>query len=376
MQIVRRWRSSAASHRPRRVSGSSAAAQRGRSQRRNALAAVLALPSSRRHLRDPPNPFYDPDAAFAVLAGIVAVLAARDRSTPGRWLLAGALLSLPLLIKQNIGGPYLVSALGVLAAEAIQRPTARSGFRWCLAGLTVALGIELLGLQLVVGMDSFVRGIWTFAMSGRGMSVGRLREFVDPLVIWPGALIVILVVLGRSVPPRVRGLLFVGGLCVPLVASVFAPAVLASVPQMFPPLLIAAAVLAAARTLCTGALRRRAPAGRRVDGHSARSITRGVGLGPYGIFPLLVLAIAALVRDLAFFLPLPPRLAPLTGAVLALRSSWRWRARATRSRMFASRFIDVSPPGPVIRSTFPRSPASPRAGRTSGDPRRHPVLDA
>src|SRR5207253_174069 len=44
----------------------------------------------------------------------------------------------------------------------------------------------------------------------------------------------------------------------------------------------------------------------------------GLNGSTFGIFPLLVLAIAAIVRDLKRFLPGTMRLAPVTGAVLAL----------------------------------------------------------
>ncbi|MDP9321882.1 MAG: hypothetical protein M3P16_12380 [Chloroflexota bacterium] len=316
------------------------------------LAVVLALPLIPLGIYAIlPNPFYDPDACLAVLAGIAAVLAARDRPTRGRWFCAGALLSIPLLIKQNIGGAYLLGMLGVLAAEASQRPGARVDFRRLLTGLAVALGIELLMLQLVVGVDSYVQGIWTFALNGRGVSVDRFREFADPFVIWPGALLVLLVVLGRFVPPPRRGPLFLAGLCVLLVASIFDPALLLSVPQTFPPLLLAAGMLA---------LWRMAREGVRFD--SALPFVLGVttlgalqsqGLAgsSYGIFPLLVLAIVTLVRDLAFFLPLPSRLAPLVGAVLALVLVVAGTLYTVENARLG--FIDVNAPGPIVRSTFP-----------------------
>ena len=317
-----------------------------------ALAAVLVVPLIPLGIYAIlPNPFYDPDACLAALAGIAAVLAARDRPARARWLLAGALLSVPLLIKQNIGGAFLVSMLVVLAAEAIQRPAARRGFRQCLAGLAVALGIEVLALQLVVGMDSYVRWAWTFALSGRGVTLGRIREFADPLVIWPGALLLLLVALGRSLPVRARGPLFVAGLCLPLVASVFAPAVLVSVPQMFPPLLVAGCGLAAARMLRAG-LRFDLALPLVLAATTLGTLqSQGLASSSFGIFPLLVLAIAALVRDLASFLPHPRRLAPLTGSVLALILTVAGTGYTVENVRL--RFIDVNAAGPVTGSTFP-----------------------
>ena len=82
------------------------------------------------------------------------------------WLIAGALLTVPLLIKQNIGGAFVISAIAVLALEAAS-PTAdalaRAGLRWCLAGVAAALAAELLVLQAVIGIDSYVRCARKFA---------------------------------------------------------------------------------------------------------------------------------------------------------------------------------------------------------------------
>jgi 4-amino-4-deoxy-L-arabinose transferase-like glycosyltransferase len=316
------------------------------------LAAVLALPLIPLGIYAIlPNPFYDPDACLAVLAGVAALLAARDRPTQRRWLVCGALLSVPLLIKQNIGGAYLVSVLGVLVAEAVQRPLARRGFRYVLTGLAVALGIELVVLQLVVGVDTFLQGIWTYALNGRGVSVDRFREFADPLVIWPGVLILILVLIGRAVSQRWRGPLFVAGLCTAPAATLFSPAAILSVPQLFPPLLLAAGALAVARTTREGV--RFEAALPLVLGATALGALQSQGLGgsTYGIFPLLILAIATLVRDVAYFLPLPSRLASLAGVVLATLLTVSGAQYTVENVRLG--FIDVNAAGPVVRSTFP-----------------------
>ena len=301
-----------------------------------------------------PNPFYDPDACVAVLGAIAATLAARDRSTRGRWLIAGALLTVPLLIKQNIGGAFVISAIAVLALEAAS-PTAdalaRAGLRWCLAGVAAALAAELLVLQAVIGIDSYVRWAWTYALNGRGVTLERLREFADPLVLWPAALLLLLVVVAVRLPSRYRGPLFAAGLCVALVASVFAPVVFLAVPQFFPPLLVAAGALSCARAA------RHSP---RFDvllplvlGATTLGTLQSQGLvnSTFGIFPLLVLAIAALLRDLAFFVPSPPRLAPLMGAILALiLTVVGTGATVLNVRL---RFIDANAAGPVMVSSFP-----------------------
>lgn len=298
-----------------------------------------------------PNPFYDPDACFAVLAAIAATLAARDRPTRGRWLLAGALLTVPLLIKQNIGGAFLVSAIAVLALESIGGPVARAGLRWCLAGVAAALAVELLLLQAVIGIDNYVRWAWTYALSARGVTLARLSEFADPLVAWPGALILLLVVLAVRLPARLRGPLFAAGLFATLVASVFAPITLLGVPQFFPPLLIAAGALACARALREGPrFELLLPL---VLGATTLGTLQSQGLvgSSFGIFSLLVLAIAALVRDLAYFVPAPPRLALLTGAILTLILVIAGTGYTVLNIRLS--FIDANAPGPVVGSAFP-----------------------
>ncbi|MDP9264599.1 MAG: glycosyltransferase family 39 protein, partial [Chloroflexota bacterium] len=122
-----------------------------------ALAAILCIPITPLGIYAIfPHPFYDPDACLFVLAAIGATLAARDRPSRRRWVVSGALLAIPIFVKQNIGGAFLVAVLAALAADAIARPQARSNLRWCLAGLAGALAVALAGLQLVVGIDHYL----------------------------------------------------------------------------------------------------------------------------------------------------------------------------------------------------------------------------
>src|SRR5437660_2533098 len=72
-----------------------------------ALAAILAIPLVPLGVYAiVPHPFYDPDACLVVLVAVAAILAAIDRPTRTRWLLAGALITVPVFIKQNIGGAF------------------------------------------------------------------------------------------------------------------------------------------------------------------------------------------------------------------------------------------------------------------------------
>jgi hypothetical protein len=317
-----------------------------------ALAAILAIPLVPLGVYAiVPHPFYDPDACLVVLAAVAAILAAIDRPTPIRWLLAGALITVPVFIKQNIGGAFLVLAVGALLADGLARPSARAGLRWCIAGLVIALGVELLALQLVVGIDNYLTWAWTYAMTGRGVALDRVGSFADPTVIWPGLLILGLVLVTRALPPRVRAPVFFVALAVPVITRSSTPASFIDVNTLFPPLLIAASVLALVRTVRDGArfetLLPVVLAGTAVG----TLLSLGLNGSTFGIFPLLILAIAAVVRDLGRFLERPHQIPPIAGAVLALALAvWGTAYTLTNARLL---FIDANAPGPVVRSEFP-----------------------
>ena len=318
----------------------------------DALAALLAIPLVPLGIYAIlPNPFYDPDGCLVILAAVAAILAASDRPTRTRWLVAGALISVPVFIKQNIGGAFLILAVAALVADAFARPAARAGLRWCLAGLAVALGLELLALQLIVGIDQYLAWAWTFALAGRGVTLERVASFADPSVVWLGLLILGLALVTLRLAPRLRAPVFLVVLCVALLTRLSAVATFIDVNTLFPPLLIVASVFAVIRA---------ARDGTHIDtvlplvltGTAAGTLmSLGLNGSTFGIFPLLVLAIAAIVRDLKRFLPGTMRLAPVTGAVLALFLTVSGAAYTlTNARLL---FVDANAPGPVVRSEFP-----------------------
>jgi hypothetical protein len=320
--------------------------------RPTALAAILVMPLVPLGIYAIlPHPFYDPDACLVILGAMAATLAANDRPTSTRWLLAGALISLPVFIKQNIGGAFLILAVGALIADAMARPSARAGFRWCMGGLAAALGLELLVLQLVVGVDHYLAWAWTFAMSGRGVTLDRVSSFADPWVIWPAAMILALALGTRALTPRLRVAGFAIALAALLIARWSTPASFVNVNAFFPPLLIASSALAILRA---------APDGVRIEtilplvfaGTAAGALmSLGLNGSTFGVFPLLVLAISALVRDLSRFVARPRLIAPLTGVTLALIVALSGTAYTlTNARLL---FVDVNAPGPVVRSDFP-----------------------
>jgi len=317
-----------------------------------ALATVLAIPLVPLGIYAIlPNPFYDPDGCLAILAAVGAILSASDRPTRTRWLVAGALISVPVFIKQNIGGAFLVLAVVALVVDAFARPAARAGLRWCLTGLAVALGLELVALQLVVGVDHYLAWAWTFALAGRGVTLERVSSFADPSVIWLGLLILGLALVTRFLAPRLRAPVFLLVLCLALLSRLSAVAAFIDVNTLFPPLLLAASVFAVVRAARDGAhIETVLPLV--LTGTAAGTLmSLGLNGSTFGIFPLLVLAIAAIVRDLTRFVPGTIRLAPATGVVLALFLTASGAAYTlTNARLL---FVDANAPGPVVRSEFP-----------------------
>src|SRR5207247_1647819 len=122
-------------------------------------------------------------------------------------------------------------------------------------------------------------------------------------------------------------------------------------PLILPPLLTAALVLGLARALREGPrlelllpLVLLATTLGAIEAHGLVDST-------FGIFPMLTLALACVVRDIHRYAPQPVRLAPLTGALIA--------AIATVVGTFSTienvrlKFIDANAPGAVAASTYP-----------------------
>ena len=297
-----------------------------------------------------PHPFYDPDACLVILLGIAAIFVARDRPTRVGWLLAGALLAVPVFLKQNIGGAFLVLIALALGIEALWRAPRRAGFRWCLAGLTGGLSLEILALHLVAGIDNYVRWAWTFALSGRGVTTERLREFADLRLLIPAILVLLLVLASQRLAPLTRAAIFGAGLGLFAIWVALA-STLVGAPLLFPSILVAASALGLARATRDGpSFETLLPLV--LTGTTLGTLqSQGLAGSTFGIFPLLVVALASIVRDLAFFVDRPLLIAPLAGVVVALVLTVSGGIYTlTNVRLL---FVDVNAPGPVARSTFP-----------------------
>lgn len=325
---------------------------RGVVARPQALALILTAPLVPLGIYGSfPHPFYDSDACLAVLASIAAILAARRRPTARRWLMAGMLLTVPVFVKQNIGGAYLVLALAALAADALSRPAARVGLCWFVGGVASSLALEIFALQLVIGIDNYLRWALGFAMTGRGLAAERLGAFSDARMVWPGLVLLLVVLISQRLPPRARGALFVAALPVPFVAWSQAPAPAFVARELFPPVLIAASVLAIVRVARDGPAFESVLPVVLLATTAGALMSQGLGGSTYGIFPLLVLSTASLVRDIARFIDRPVPLARLTGVAVAVLLGLSGTAYVLTNA--ALLFVDVNAPGHPARSSFP-----------------------
>ena len=108
-----------------------------------------------------PLPFYDPDCTFFIVLALWAVLVARHRGGGWRHVLAGALLVLPPLTKQNTGLATLVLVHVALALSAIggRDRKERGHYIRLLLGTAVTLSAVAAGLHAWVGLGDFYR--WT-----------------------------------------------------------------------------------------------------------------------------------------------------------------------------------------------------------------------
>jgi len=293
-----------------------------------------------------PHPFYDSDACVLMLAGLAASLSALDHGGPRRPLVAGAFLATPVFMKQNVGGAFLALIVASLAIHAWRVPQSRPTVRRMLVAAGVALAVEIAALQLIVGVDNYIRWAWTFALSGRGVALERIASFAAPLLV-----VSLLAVVLRGASAARRTVVTAIALGILLVADLSLPAPLLFAPGFFPPVMVGACAFAVER------LRREAPRFDMLVPFVLLGTTLGVlqsqGLAgsSFGIFPFLVLAIAAAAREAASSVPRHAlavgRIAGIIALALAVSGSLY---TLSNQRL---KFVDVNAPGPVERSSFP-----------------------
>jgi hypothetical protein len=126
-----------------------------------------------------PHPFYDPDTTFVILLWIFLVQCLERTMFPALpTLLTGALLIVPLFVKQNTGLAFVCSVVGmlvVLLAIEIWRRRPIRGYLLLIAGAIVGLAVALSVIHFAAGLGNYQHWTIKFAAQRRTPS---LREML------------------------------------------------------------------------------------------------------------------------------------------------------------------------------------------------------
>ncbi len=136
-----------------------------------------------------PHPFYDCDCTFAVLACLLLLLHVEKKGFPaGLSFVAGIVLVVPALVKQNTGLAFLgsaVVAIVVLMAIATRRTESVRGYAFILAGTAVGLGLSALLLHGTAGLENYRHWTVQFAAARRMPSLmDMLSVYDNRLLLW------------------------------------------------------------------------------------------------------------------------------------------------------------------------------------------------
>ncbi|HEY6119405.1 MAG TPA: hypothetical protein VIV66_05565 [Pyrinomonadaceae bacterium] len=134
-----------------------------------------------------PHPFYDPDCTFAVLLALLLLISWTEASVPSpqRSFLTGAVLVIPLFVKQNTGLGFILSAGMVLLLIDILERQLRAKYIWLLAGLIISFGSLIMLIHLTAGLNNYIRWTVKFAAERRAPAVGdMIGVYLDPLLKW------------------------------------------------------------------------------------------------------------------------------------------------------------------------------------------------
>jgi hypothetical protein len=310
-----------------------------------------------------PHPFYDPDCSAVILLALLGLLVCHDRGWPrGRSLLAGTVLPLPLFIKQNTGGAFLVLTCTALLLSALPRSSTRqrAGIAWALGGALISLLAGLAALHATAGLQAVFHWTVTFA-AGRRLRMSLLGELRIYRALFPWAALAtalagVLVWRARTTPlaraTSLALLLLPFGMVIARAPSTLFPEVgRLGVVAIWPYVLLVSALLGFWR------LARRGPSFVTLMPlvlvgvvHGAL-LSQGVVGSTYGLWPLLVILLACDAVTVAEALPrggadLMRSLLPLSAAALLIGGTvYVWR-----NQRLAYARVHVRP---VQRATHP-----------------------
>jgi hypothetical protein len=126
-----------------------------------------------------PHPFYDPDCTLAILCGILLLQRLEIRGfTTARAFCCGAVLLLPLFVKQNTGLGFLAcigASLALLAALNLRRAKSIKSQLWIFAGILAAFIVALVLIHCFASLHNYWH--WTIQFA----SERRTPQFADML---------------------------------------------------------------------------------------------------------------------------------------------------------------------------------------------------
>jgi len=122
-----------------------------------------------------PHPFYDPDCAFAILLAVFLLQRAdRKASSIVASVLAGIAIVIPLFVKQNMGLAFLLTTLsGVALVAIVEKIRGEAIRRYVLIVISalVALGMTLLLIHFIAGLSNYWH--WTIQSAAERRTPAR-----------------------------------------------------------------------------------------------------------------------------------------------------------------------------------------------------------
>jgi hypothetical protein len=154
-----------------------------------------------------PHPFYDPDCTLVILCGILLLQRLEIKgATPSRAFCCGAVLVVPLFVKQNTGLAFLVSigvSLAILAAVNLSRGKSINALPYIFAGMAAAFSAALLLIQMFAGIGNYWHWTIQFASERRTPQLAdMLQAFQNYTLILSVAAAIIGAILARAISQR------------------------------------------------------------------------------------------------------------------------------------------------------------------------------
>jgi hypothetical protein len=154
-----------------------------------------------------PHPIYDCDCALAILGAVLLLTRVEENRGWAGGFCTGAACVLPLLVKQNMGLPFLAAVamalLALIVAEGVRsgsvRAAVRSKYVAALLGMAGAMAVALAVIGATVGLHNYFYWTIHFAAQRRMPGFGSiLAVYAQPSLLWTGPVVAAGLALCRS----------------------------------------------------------------------------------------------------------------------------------------------------------------------------------